>query len=294
MADADPARHLGAAKLGGGELTLRVCSALVLAPLAIGIAYVGGWLFTAFWGLAAIGVLWEWTSLVAGDDRRAVLMAGGASVVLAVALTGAVNTADGVHEVRLLAAITVLAMGMLGVAALAPKDVRAWVAVGIPYAGLIGIAPIVLRSDVEYGFAAVIFLFAIVWGTDIVAYFTGRALGGPKLAPTISPKKTWSGAIGGTMAAIVVAVIIAKVAGLANVLALCSIAVMLSVVAQAGDLFESALKRRFGAKDSGQLIPGHGGLMDRLDGFVMAAVLAALIGLARAGVEAPARGLLIW
>src|SRR6195256_2167020 len=133
MADADPARHLGAAKLGGGGLILRVCSALVLAPLAIGIAYVGGWLFTAFWGLAAIGVLWEWTSLVAGGDRRgglvtgvaggvvgcAVLVTGVAAVALAAALTGAVgNAAEGIHEVRLLGAITVLAMGMLGVAAL--------------------------------------------------------------------------------------------------------------------------------------------------------------------------------
>jgi phosphatidate cytidylyltransferase len=192
MADADPARHLGAAKLGGGELALRVGSALVLAPLAIGIAYVGGWLFVAFWGLAALGVLREWMALTAGGDRRALLMTGGASVVLAVALTGAVNATDGTHEVRLLAAITVLAMGMLGVAALAPKDERAWVAAGIPYAALIGIAPIVLRSDAGYGFTAVIFLFAIVWATDIVAYFVGRALGGPKLAPRISPKKTWS------------------------------------------------------------------------------------------------------
>src|SRR5207237_1215150 len=101
MADADPARPLGAAKLGGGELALRVGSALVLAPLAIGIAYVGGWLFVVFWGVAAIGVLWEWTSLVAGEDRRAVLMIGGASVVLAVALAGSSGiAAEGVHEVR--------------------------------------------------------------------------------------------------------------------------------------------------------------------------------------------------
>jgi phosphatidate cytidylyltransferase len=204
------------------------------------------------------------------------------------------TAADGIHEVRLLAAITVLAMGMLGVAALVPKEERAWAVAGIPYAGLIGIAPIALRSDAGFGFTAVIFLFAIVWATDIVAYFTGRAFGGPRLAPRISPKKTWSGAIGGTTAAIVVAIVAAKVTGLANVLALGSIAVMLSVVAQAGDLFESALKRRFGAKDSGRLIPGHGGLMDRLDGFVMAAALAALIGLARGGVEAPARGFMVW
>jgi phosphatidate cytidylyltransferase len=295
MAEADPARPLSAAKLAGGELLLRICSALVLAPLAIGMAYVGGWPFVIFWGLAAIGVLWEWTSLVAGSDRQAVFMIGAASVVLAVALTGAVGDAqDGVHETRLLGAVTVLAMGMIGVTALAPKNQRAWVAAGIPYAGLISMAPVLLRSDVGYGLAAILFLFGVVWATDILAYFVGRAIGGPKLAPRISPKKTWSGAIGGTAAAIAVAIVVAKMAGLSGTLALASVAVMLSVVAQAGDLFESALKRRFDAKDSGHLIPGHGGLMDRLDGFVTAATLAALIGLARGGLEAPAGGLMVW
>jgi phosphatidate cytidylyltransferase len=137
-------------------------------------------------------------------------------------------------------------------------------------------------------------LFAIVWATDIAAYFAGRALGGPKLMPRVSPKKTWSGALAGTVAAVLVAVAIAKSAGLAGLVAIAIMAISLSVVAQAGDLFESALKRRFGAKDSSHLIPGHGGLMDRLDGFVAAAFLAAVIGLLRGGFEAPGRGLLVW
>jgi phosphatidate cytidylyltransferase len=295
MAEADPARPLSAPKVAGAELLLRACSALVLAPLAIGVAYVGGWPFAIFWGAAAVGVLWEWNSLTAGADRQAVFMTGVASVILAVALTGAVGNADdGIHETRLLAAMTVLAMGMLSVTALAPKDQRAWVAAGIPYAGFIGIAPIVLRTDVRFGLIATIFLFAVVWATDIVAYFAGRAIGGPKLAPSISPKKTWSGSIAGLVAAIGVAIAIAEVAPLAGTVALAAVAVLLSVVAQGGDLFESALKRRFGAKDSGHLIPGHGGLMDRLDGFVTAATLAALIGLARGGLEAPGGGLMVW
>ncbi len=151
-----------------------------------------------------------------------------------------------------------------------------------------------LRSDGGDGFLAVIFLFAVVWATDIVAYFVGRAIGGPKLMPNVSPKKTWSGALGGTLAAIVVAVAVAKAAGLTGLFAVAMLAVVLSVFAQAGDLFESFLKRRFGAKDSSHLIPGHGGLMDRLDGFVSASVVAALIGLARGGFEAPGRGLLVW
>jgi phosphatidate cytidylyltransferase len=138
------------------------------------------------------------------------------------------------------------------------------------------------------------FLFAVVWSTDTVAYFVGRALGGPRLMPRVSPKKTWSGMLGGTAAALIVALIIATTDSLAGSLAIAALALALSVVAQVGDLFESFLKRRFGAKDSSHLIPGHGGLMDRLDGFVTAAVLAALIGLMRGGLLAPGRGLLVW
>jgi phosphatidate cytidylyltransferase len=119
-------------------------------------------------------------------------------------------------------------------------------------------------------------------------------IGGPKLLPRVSPKKTWSGAIGGLAGAVLAAVAVAGAAGLSGLFAIALVAAILSVAAQAGDLFESQLKRRFGVKDSGHLIPGHGGLMDRLDGFVVAAAVAALIGILRGGVEAPARGLLVW
>jgi phosphatidate cytidylyltransferase len=269
----------------GGELVLRVCSALVLVPIAIGTAYLGGWPFAVFWGLAAMGVLWEWISLVARSDHRTVLMTGGASLALAVAL---------VATGHLLAAVIVLAISTLGVAALAPAKWRTWIAAGVPYAGALGVAPVALRSDSEDGFLAVIFLFGIVWTTDVVAYFSGRAIGGPKLMAQVSPKKTWSGAIGGTLAAVIVAFVLAKVMALSGLFAIAMLAVVLSICAQGGDLFESFLKRRFGAKDSGHLIPGHGGLMDRLDGFITASVVAALVGLLRGGFEAPGRGLLVW
>jgi phosphatidate cytidylyltransferase len=269
----------------GSELALRVCSALVLVPLALATAYLGGWPFAIFWGVAAMGVLWEWTSLVAGTDRRFVLMTGAASLALALALV-----VSGLP----LAAVIVLAISTLAAASLAPAERRLWIAGGIPYAGALGLAPIVLRSDREDGFLAVIFLFAVVWTTDIAAYFIGRAAGGPKLVPQVSPKKTWSGAIGGTLAAVVVALALAKTAALAGWFAIAMLAIVLSVFAQAGDVFESFLKRRFGAKDSSHLIPGHGGLMDRLDGFVTASVVATAIGLARGGFEAPGRGLLVW
>jgi phosphatidate cytidylyltransferase len=293
VSGADPARQQRSVGSRGSELALRVASALVLVPLAIATAYIGGWPFAVFWAAAALGVFWEWTALVTGGDRRAVLLAGGASVALSLLLV--------VAGYRLAAAL-VLAVGTLGAGALAPAGRRGWAAAGVPYAGTLAIAPVMLRSDRDDGFLAVILLFAIVWTTDIVAYFAGRAIGGPKLMPLVSPKKTWSGAIGGAVAALAVALAVAKIASsfagvasaLAGWLAIAALAVILSVIAQAGDLFESFLKRRFGAKDSSHLIPGHGGLMDRLDGFVTASAVAALIGLLRGGFEAPGRGLLVW
>jgi phosphatidate cytidylyltransferase len=294
MSDADPARRAPAGG-SGSDLALRVGSALVLAPAAIGVAYLGGWTFAIFWGAAAVIVMHEWTTLVAGRERRSVLMVGVVAVALAVLLAASsVDADDRMRDLRLAAATVVLVMGMLALAAVAPRGRGLWAAAGVPYAGAMGLAPIVLRSDPAFGFVAIMVLFAIVWTTDIAAYFVGRALGGPKLAPHLSPKKTWSGSIGGLAGAVLAAVLVVKIAGAGSVSAAIVIGIALSVVAQLGDLFESAVKRRFGAKDAGTLIPGHGGVMDRLDGFVAAAVLACLIGLAHGGSNAPARGLLIW
>ncbi|MCC6777046.1 MAG: phosphatidate cytidylyltransferase [Hyphomicrobiales bacterium] len=268
-----------------GELALRVLSALILVPLAIGAAYVGGWLFALFWAIAAVGVLWEWMSLVAGAERVSVLTIAGVAIVLATALMGVGH---------LTAALIVLLLTMLAAAALARAERRTWVALGTLYSGLLSAMPTLLRNDEQQGFVAILLVFAVVWTTDIVAYFVGRAVGGPKLMPKVSPKKTWSGALGGAAGAVLAAIAVARLAGLPSVLAVALLALVLSVIAQAGDLFESFLKRRFGAKDSGHLIPGHGGLMDRLDGFVTAVTAAALIGLMRGGVETPARALLTW
>jgi phosphatidate cytidylyltransferase len=294
MSDADPARPVPAGG-SGSDLPLRVGSALVLAPLAVGVAYLGGWIFAAFWGIAAVVVMWEWTTLVAGHDRRSMLMTGIVAVALAVALAASsAGASDNFRDLRFASAPIVLAIGMFACAALAPRGRGTWAAVGVPYAGAMGLAPIVLRSDPEFGFIAMIFLFAVVWATDIAAYFVGRAVGGPKLAPRLSPNKTWSGSIGGLAGAVLAALVVLQASGSGGILAAALVAIALSIAAQAGDLFESAVKRRFGVKDAGSLIPGHGGLMDRRDGFVAAAVLACLIGLAHGGIDAPARGLLIW
>jgi phosphatidate cytidylyltransferase len=256
-----------------------------MAPLAIGTAYLGGLLFAGFWSLAAIGVFWEWTSLVAGEERRPILLGGEAALIIATVLAAVGRSPE---------AVGVALLGTVAVATMAPLRHRGWAAAGIPYAGAIAIAAIVLRADSDDGWIAVMFLFAIVWATDIAAYFVGRLVGGPRLLPRVSPKKTWSGALGGLTAAILAALAVAAAAGLPRLFPVALIAAVLSSLAQAGDLFESLLKRKFGAKDSSHLIPGHGGLMDRLDGFVSAATAAALIGIVRGGMAAPAHGLLVW
>jgi phosphatidate cytidylyltransferase len=187
-----------------------------------------------------------------------------------------------------------IALGAVGVAAVASRSRRAWCVAGIVYASAILVAPALLRTDVSVGFAAIVFLFAVVWTTDTVAYFAGRLIGGPKLMPRVSPSKTWSGALGGTLAAGAGGTLVAGFFGLGSLVTVAAIAVGLSAASQIGDLAESAIKRRFEVKDASNLIPGHGGLMDRLDGFVAAAVAAVIIGLLRGGFEAPARGLMVW
>jgi len=178
----------------------------------------------------------------------------------------------------------------------APTQTRfaAWMLAGLVYAGILLLGPVALRRDAEFGFAAILFLFAVVWTTDIAAYFTGRALGGPKLWPAVSPKKTWSGAIGGMLGAVVAGLAVVKLMGLGVAPMLVLVAAALSAISQAGDLVESSIKRHFGAKDASHLIPGHGGLMDRLDGFLTAVTAAVMVGLIRGGLDGAAQGLLVW
>jgi phosphatidate cytidylyltransferase len=169
-----------------------------------------------------------------------------------------------------------------------------WAGGGVVYAGAALLGPVLLRRDPNWGLGALLLLFAIVWATDIFAFACGRLIGGPLLSPSISPKKTWSGAIGGLVGGVAAGIGVAYTVGVGRLGIIGAMALLLSVLAQAGDLLESAIKRRFDAKDSGALIPGHGGLMDRLDGFLVAAVFALVLGALRNGTAAPATGLLVW
>jgi phosphatidate cytidylyltransferase len=162
-------------------------------------------------------------------------------------------------------------------------------AVGVPYVGIAAVALLWLRDDPVAGRADILFLVLTVWAGDIGAYLVGRWIGGPKLAPRISPGKTWSGAAGGLIGGCLCGLVVAHLfSAPATEWRVIGVAALLGVVAQGGDLLESRIKRRFGVKDSGRTIPGHGGLLDRLDGLLTAAPVAALLALA------VGRGVVLW
>ncbi len=172
-------------------------------------------------------------------------------------------------------AVSITLSGLLG------GHISFWRAIGPAYIGLPLLALFFLRFDPDLGFVATVWLLFVVWATDTFAYMVGRFFGGPKLSPRFSPNKTWSGLAGGTIGAVIVAVFIAYAASLPNIWILAILAAMLAIVSQIGDLFESAAKRHFGVKDTSNLIPGHGGMLDRMDGLMFAAVFCAGIGLVR-------------
>ena len=268
---------------GSRNLLMRIVAAMVLVPLAVAIAYAGGWFWTALVTLAASGLFVEWLVVVGLAGATRVIVPGVAALVVAGLCFGMGRTD---------AALIVLAIGFVAVVSIAPER-RDWTAAGFVYAAAAEIASILVRLDPVKGFAALMFVLLIVWVTDSGGYFAGRGIGGPKLWPRVSPKKTWAGAGGGFGASLAVAGGFAAL-DLGRTGPLLLLGAVLSVVSQLGDLLESAVKRRFGVKDSSHIIPGHGGLMDRLDGYVAAVVVAALFGFLRGGADGVGRGLMVW
>lgn len=246
-------------------LLLRVAVGVPLIAVATALVWQGGWWFT---GLVAVGVLLifaEW-AMMHGIPRRWRL--------LGLAVLAACCVATRYGELGSALAGLGAAAGLLGLLVRLAKvcDAR-WMAGGLLYAGLPAIALVWLR-DQPQGLGFVLWVLTLVWATDIFAYFAGRTIGGPKIAPKISPKKTWSGLVGGVLGAMVVGGLVADWANFPAPL-FATLSGGLAVVSQAGDFFESWLKRRAGVKDSGTLLPGHGGIMDRVDGLVPVAVLVA-------------------
>ncbi len=269
------------------DLGVRTLSAAVLIPAVLVGVWAGGIWFNLFVALIAVLIAHEWTAMAHG--RSSVQFA----LHAAAALCGALLPL----EAGLWGAV--MAVCLLWVASVLSASWRtgaksAWNYLGIPYVGFPAMALVLLRADGQYGILAILWILAIVWAADTLAYFAGRTIGGPQLAPLISPKKTWAGLGGAIVGSAAASALVAAVAGLPAIAILALLAGGLAVVEQAGDLFKSALKRHYGVKDSGNLIPGHGGVIDRVDGLVAVAVAAAVIGVIRGGTESTGQGLLLW
>jgi phosphatidate cytidylyltransferase len=280
---ADPATAGDQASGLRSNLAMRVMAALVLAPLAIAAAWYGGWFWLGLVTMTVIGLFGEW-QIIVGNLRQTVLMWGFLAL-------GAAGICLGIDKFDL--ANLCIALGLFAMFLFSAREHRAWSAIGLAYTAAALFACVLVRRDPAQGFMALIFVFLVVWITDILGYFVGRGVGGPKLWVRVSPKKTWSGAVGGVLGSIAFAAAFAAL-GYGMLAPMLLLGTVISVISQAGDLFESAVKRQFGVKDSSQIIPGHGGLLDRLDGFMAAIIAAAVIGYLRSGTESIGQGLLVW
>ena len=241
----------------------RVLSALVLIAVALAAVYAGGTVFNLFVLVVGLLMAYEWHHLCHGPEARAT----GFTTVLAVAATlGVAAFASAGHAL----AAGLVGMAVVALVALAARGRPLWSAAGVAYVAVPCVAAVWLRSDPTDGLPILLWLLAVVWATDTGAFIIGRRVGGPRLAPRTSPKKTWSGFVGGVLCAAAVGALAAVIFGRAAPWVLALLSVCLAVLAQMGDLVESMVKRRFGAKDSGRLIPGHGGVLDRLDGLLAA------------------------
>lgn len=256
-------------------------SAAILIPLVVALVVIGRWAFQALLAVAVVVMAIEWAGLITARFGSASGRLAG-TLVMVVVLAAILLFALGWHE----AALGLVLLGALAGALLAWGfgGPPLWTAAGVGWVGLPVLALLWLRALPELGLAALLWLLVVVWSTDTAAYVAGRGLGGPRLAPSISPGKTWAGLLGGMLGAALAAVIGAWAIGAWAVdsgrwLLAAALGAGLAVVAQLGDLFESALKRRAGVKDSGHLIPGHGGVLDRVDGLLFAAPALAALGL---------------
>ena len=265
------------------DLRTRLISAVLLGVLVLVLTFVGGWPFRLLCVAAGIIVFDEWARMTRANRAGPIFLF--ARRALLAALIAFVFSFYAT-------AVLIVVLGACFIWFVDRKERRAdWVLGALVYSAAASLAPGMLRGDDLSGLSALCLLIVIVWPTDIFAYFTGRAIGGPKLMPSVSPKKTISGAMGGLVASVVCASLFAIAVSGELTTFIVVLAAVLSAVSQAGDLYESWIKRRFGVKDSGRLIPGHGGLMDRIDGLITATFVAWLVGVALAGFGHPAGGI---
>ncbi len=253
------------------ELRLRIVSGYVMMTVAVTALWFGGVAFWALASLLAVLMMIEWATMAQASRWQLLLS------VLAVAalMLSSLSFADPIKRATIADRLIAQTVDLTGLAAIlvAVVSFRARLGAGVLYAVFPAVALIYLREQPDQGFALALWTLVVVWATDIGAYFAGRAIGGPKIAPSISPSKTWAGLAGGMVGALIFGAAVASASGLAAHFFIAG--APLAVAAQAGDFFESWLKRRSGVKDSGTLLPGHGGVLDRLDGVVPVALLVA-------------------
>ncbi len=252
---------------GRRVLGARILWALILAPLVLGALYFGSPYSDALMLVVGAVGAWEWARLCGRGtlDLPGMIVVGAVVAVVVAAILREYSVAG-----------WLVAVGAMGATVAVSRDRRAvalWYGLGVAYLAAACLAFLWLLAIPDVGRAMILWLVAVVWATDTGAYLAGRTLGGPKLAPSISPGKTWAGLLGGVGAAALVGLVVAVLRGQGSVAALVGSSMALALVAQVGDLFESSLKRRFGAKDSSNLIPGHGGVLDRIDGLLAGALV---------------------
>jgi phosphatidate cytidylyltransferase len=255
-------------------LLLRVASAAILGPLALAAVWAGGGWLLAVVLLAALGMGWEWSRLAA---RRGFGLVGALVVLSGLVATALLGAGAGVGSACLGAA---LGAAMVFAGALVTGNAEpVWAAAGALWLSLGAVAFLALARPPIGGRETLFWLLGVVWVNDVAAYAFGRAIGGPKLAPRLSPNKTWAGFVGGVASAGALGWAAARLVGAADPAPLAATSLLLAVAGQLGDLAESAAKRHFGVKDSSRLIPGHGGLLDRVDGLLAASMAAAALSL---------------
>jgi len=259
------------------RLLPRVLTAALLIPLALGSIWAGGRLYSAVIAAMTIFLLFEWTRMVDGAELRR-----GFYVLSATAAAASFVTSSGHADWALLIA---MAGGIVATVIEWPKpSPPSWPAVGALYIIVPAIAALWLRLDAPEGGFVTLLLFVAVWAADSAAYLVGKAVGGPKLIPQISPQKTWSGAVGAVVSAGLASAALAAILRPHEAGGALLLGFVIGMAAVAGDVLESMFKRRYGLKDTGGVFPGHGGVLDRLDGFLIAALALAAIVLLLQGI----------
>jgi len=247
-------------------LKARVISAVILAPPVLVALYLGGYFFDALALLITGLMAWEWCGLVTADRS------GKGNVVFVLSSLTCVTFSILLGVTVGLTAVGGLLLVMLGLGRWFYADRAVWYAFGLPYVTLPMMALVWIREIDPFGMAYIVWLLLAVWATDIGAYFAGKGIGGPKIAPRISPNKTWAGLFGGMISSGIVAATVGSFFDLDTPIILAFYGAIFAIIAQVGDFFESWVKRTFNVKDASNLIPGHGGVLDRVDGVLTVAV----------------------